>query len=314
MEVLRGERGREGKRARKTVNYAKYGLLSGSVEEARGVRDRPTCGILAHGRWPSWALILKVGGFDLKWIMGLRSDLHATLRNLFPNAELLSPNIVDSVLKTYPVTLVLCERRWPIQSCALWTMPRLWGVLSSKKIQGSLPFGWYGHESSLRHVDVGGATDGVWSISAATRSSKDPGIFRVDASPMGNLISCIDQSLIGSRCSAPPPRAKVPGVYRHGGIFCAMDGLYPRESTAQERFLVPSFRSSTKWCARVLSAAEIFSVWDVTPNLTTGLGPEDLKELVGSTAPLKVIGLVLRNVVFIGKNGRARVSNRQTCF
>ncbi len=37
-------------------------------------------------------------------------------------------------------------------------------------------------------------------------------------------------------------------------------------------------------------------MWDETPNLTTGLGAEDREELLCCTAPLKILGLVVRNV------------------
>jgi hypothetical protein len=303
--VFRGDADGRRKRARRSVEYAKYGLLSGSIEEVKKGFVGLSCGILAHGRWPSWSLVLKVKNMDLKWIMGLRLDLHETLRELFPNAQLLSQNIVDSVFKSYPVTLVLCERRQPIQSSALWNaMPMLRGVLSLKKLQGSVPVGWFSHEAAVRHVDVGGATDGEWTVSAATRSNKEPSLFSVDACPMGNLISCIDQSLMGSRATSPPTRNEAPGVYRHGGFLCAKNGLYPRGGNPQDLFLLPTFRSSTKWCTRKLSAEEIRTVWDVTSNLTTGLRPVDCEELLSCTVPLKILGTLIRNVGDIFEKGR----------
>ena len=74
--------------------------------------------------------------------------------------------------------------------------------------------------------------------------------------------------------------------------------------------MVPSYRSRTGWCTRMLSKEELFSVWDVTPSLTIGLRDTDREELCQATVPLKILGVVLRNardfigtISHIGKGG-----------
>ena len=105
-------------------------------------------------------------------------------------------------------------------------MPTLQVVVSAKKSQGSLAKGWSGLTGLIRHVDVGGATDGVWNVSVVSQSTLEEKIFDCETSPMGNLIGCIDQSLIGKLGHPPPKGKEEPSTYRHNGFYCALDGLY----------------------------------------------------------------------------------------
>ena len=175
---------------------------------------------------------------------------------------------------TYPATLVLCERRCPISSCSLWSAPSLVVVLSAKKLQGKMPGGWVGKSFQLKHADAGGVKNGVWTMSVITRLELEPSLFDCHSNPMGNLMGCIDQSLTGLSCPPPPARTCKPEVHYHNGACCAMNGLYPCMAKLTDNFVVPTYKSKTGWCIRILSQREIFAIWDVTPGLTSGL--EDL--------------------------------------
>ena len=61
------------KKARRTVEYGKYGLGNGTLLEA-GKGWEASCGILAHGRWPAWSLLLESCSLKLRWVMGLREE------------------------------------------------------------------------------------------------------------------------------------------------------------------------------------------------------------------------------------------------
>ena len=285
------------KKVRRVAGYAKYGLVVGSILDGGGGGGRSDCGILAHGKWPSWALILVVGRYNLKWIMGLRQELHQVVGALFPETLLLTENIVDTVLQRYPVALILCEKRAPGAGCLLWSMASLIAVVSARGLQGMSPRGWFGHSSIVSHAAVGGSTNGSWTVSVTTRSEVKPqGVFDFGDMPLGNLISCMDQSLMGRSCSPPPIRTEEPGVHAHMGHDCAMDGLYATGTSPGAEFVVPAFRMRSGYCIRALTQSEIFLVWDVTPGLTAGLRDNDRSELIRGTAPMKVLGAVLRNV------------------
>ena len=277
-----------GKMPRKVQDvYAKYGVGRGAMNENGGVGD-VDCGILAHGRWPGWALVLQVGNLKLRWIMGLRPELHATLESRFPQALMITENIVDDVFTTYPVTLVLCKRRSPIATSCMWSMQSLSLVLCAKKLQGKMPTGWHGKAHPIKHTTTGGATDGTWVISAVTRDESWSSLFDCKSNPVGNMISCIDQSVAGLNCPPLPVREGEPTVHAHKGVFCAMNGLYSCNTVHSENFLVPSYRLRTGWCIRPLNNQEIFSVWDVTPGLTLDLDDSDREELTRSSARLKI--------------------------
>ena len=286
---------RASKKGRREVAYAKYGLSFGSMEEGRSC-DARSCGILAHGKWPSWALILQVGNLDLRWIIGLRPELHARLQSLFLRTHLVTTNIVDSVFEDYPVTVVLCKKRKPLAKCVMWTMTMLKYVVGTKRTQGAVTAGWHKHEESIKHVNVGGATDGAWAISIISKEDDKRGLYDFDSCPMGNIIGGLDQSNYGRACPPPNPRIAEPGVYSHLGYVCAMDGLYPCNAGPDDKFVVPCYRMKLGWCIRTLEVEEIWEIWDVSRGLTGMLDVNDRDELTRSGVPLKILGAVLRNV------------------
>jgi hypothetical protein len=124
----------------------------------------------------------------------------------------------------------------------------------------------------LSHVEVGGCTDGQWSIYYYSKSQMT---FEMTAGSAAfrDLSSVLDPKVNGIPCSAPGEnldtsrRPEViqlrPNVY-HGG------GLIPW--VARSSFIVsPSIYSPTRWVRRRLTNQEMISVLDYSSEMFKGL-------------------------------------------
>jgi len=92
-------------------------------------------------------------------------------------------------------------------------MPKLQLFIRAKQIQGKLANGWNGRNRLVHHVDMGGATNGMWMVAIVAQGTPDERIFDCISSPMGNLIGCIDQSIVGKNFQLPPKQKEKPIAY-----------------------------------------------------------------------------------------------------
>jgi hypothetical protein len=144
----------------------------------------------------------------------------------------------------------------------------------------------------LSHVEVGGCTDGQWSIYYYSKSQMS---FEMTAGSAAfrDLSSVLDPKVNGIPCSAPGEnldasrRPEViqlrPNVY-HGG------GLIPW--VARSSFIVsPSIYSPTRWVRRRLTNQEMSSVLDYSSEMFKGLTQNQWSSIVKDTGtiPQKVL-------------------------
>jgi hypothetical protein len=278
-----------------------------------------SCGVLAHHRWPLWMGALEVGLLDLRWIMGVPEEIQEELQRAFPHALLTTNNIVDEMFSTYPVTVLLCEKRVPPVRSKIWGSSALKFVVSESERRSPVsPPGWHSQDKELRHCDLGGVTDGTWSVTLNSRVAVGDDAFVFDAVPQGSLSSCIDQGAMGRPCVAPQDSQSKQTEVRmlRPGLYSSKNALFACAAKADDKFVVPAYRSKTGWCTRNLTQDERRLIWDITPSVRRRLGvfkDGPHKRLVMGI-PMKIRAAVLRKVRELANiEAPAAKSERKRC-
>ena len=276
------------------ADYAQYGVTNGAMSATPG--ELLTCGIICD-EWPSWALGLKIRGWNIRYILVHKLTWEKELRAWFPTAVIRL--IGDSAWEAGDQMSALA---WfsdldPPRKLKLWVSTTKL-VITRRRVRHLPQGGWRMTNLLIRHADCGGVTDGAWQFFIYQSSASDsslPLLTRASAAQR-DLNSILDTMLSGTPCLAPPPIAShvTPKVVLIRPNTYHSTGLLPWN--ARSSFVITrSVFSPTQWVRRKLNSSEVFKLLDFPEDFSGELSSAQRATIAQDTKqlPLKTILRVL---------------------
>jgi hypothetical protein len=279
------------------ADHSQYGVTSGwLLDDDSGILD---CGCISYG-WPAWAFSASSRGWRVKCILVKDTVWVDFLNTWFKGAEVtaLSPN--------FRLSDMHAKIRFWFSDMDIPRAIRLWDsdfilLVTTRRVRHVSDPAWKMTPKVVSHVEVGGCTDGQWSIYYYTKGSI---AFDLGAgsTALRDLTSVLDPKVNGIPCPAPGANLDAarhpqviqlrPNVY-HGG------GLIPW-SARSSYIVAPSIYSPTRWVRRRLTNLEMGSLLDYSAETIKGLSQNQLSSVVKDTGtiPQKVLVKALDIVDF----------------
>jgi len=244
--------------------------------------------------FPSWLFILSTQLYNIQWLcIHSQSPWIGLVKRLRPSLEVLHS------IPTFPLDVVFCDGSPPGSTSFIWTGTTRFGVVCTQLPRSKIAQPWVMHKLSIRHCDVGGVLDGVFTIRMFLRDKRHPDLVPL-FQPRRDVSSIIDStSTGGTEASACTQTAmKIPSQRRTPCGMLSIYGLFPLQAPRQT-FLTPSVFVSSKWVHRRLSLVERLHVFDV-PLLLSKSMPSEVQRLLllQVKTPLKVLASIVDPILW----------------
>jgi hypothetical protein len=280
MEVLVG-----------TVEYAKYGIVTGSI--GRSSFDL-TCIIISKG-WPGWAFGALAAGFTIQTVIMLDTQWLPAAQRLLPSTSFMSysADTLNSRLLLHPVDVVFSDSDHP-GNLRTWELAHR-AVITFRRCR-RVPKEWSSQSIQVHHERIGGVTTLCQTVFCHGRRNASNSVvgsgIAVQASAFRDLSSVMmSHAKAGLEC--PPPGIVLPlapTVVRLHGDQCFHSGGWLPGVNWRATVVTPCVFTKTKWCRRRLTVDEWLGVLDMPSGTLKCLEPREKDALVSSPSviPLKI--------------------------
>jgi len=247
------------------VPYARYGITSRKLINKRG--NDLTCIILCRS-WPSWFWAARSRNYQVKMVIVSNPIWKSVLLNTSPSTEVLVWS-AGSICWDFPaVTAVFSHFDLKGSLQVLWE--QVSDLVILEKAEKNIPSGWNYNKHTMKHVLVGGVTDGQWIMHVYTSSLT--GNLKPVLQAQRDATTILDSMITPGHPCKPPitPEGNIPEILSIRPTVFHAAGLLPWRGQAP-KVVTKNVFSPTKWCCRPITSAERLYSRDITASLLQSL-------------------------------------------